>query len=171
MFVPCLNPTGWALHLEFETSLRECHLPKIQPPAVLVGITGQGKTRGMAAVLGIHATINQHVAFIKPRSQELDTEYMCYLLGHAYAFLRSDSDGAGSTKGAITCEQLSNMKVPVPPSSEQIDICSRIRQSLEVSKPLRVEIQRSLDLLIERRSALITAAVTGQIAIDDMKQD
>ena len=39
--------------VEFVTAaaLRECHLPKIQPPAVLVGITGQGKTRGMATTL------------------------------------------------------------------------------------------------------------------------
>lgn len=165
-----VSPVTDASRFVTETALRECHLPKIQPPAVLVGITGQGKTRGMAAVLGIEATINQHVAYIKPRSQELDTEYLSYLLGHAYAFLRSDSDGAGSTKGAITCEQLSNMKIPVPPISEQIDICSRIRQSLDVSKPLRADIKRSLDLLTERRAALITDAVTGQIPIEEMTQ-
>ena len=116
-------------------------------------------------MLGIEATINQHVAFIKPRSQELDTEYLCYLLEHAYEFLRSDSDGAGSTKGAITCGQLANMKIPIPPNGEQIDICTRIRQSLDVSMPLRAEIQCSLDLLIERRSALITSAVIGQISL------
>ena len=161
-----VSPVTDASRFVTETALRECHLPKIQPPAVLVGITGQGKTRGMAAVLGIEATINQHVAFIKPRSQEIDAEYLCYLLGHAYAFLRSDSDGAGSTKGAITCEQLATMKIPVPPSGEQGDICSRIRQSLAVLKPLRAEIRRSLDLLTERRSALITAAVTGQIPLE-----
>jgi type I restriction enzyme S subunit len=164
-----VSPVTDASRFVTEKALRECHLPKIQPPAVLVGITGQGKTRGMAAVLGIEATINQHVAFIKPRSQELDTEYICYLLANAYAFLRSDSDGAGSTKGAITCEQLANMKIPVPPSSEQIDICSRIRQSLEVSKPLSADIQRTLGLLTERRSALITAAVTGQIPPEEMR--
>ncbi len=163
-----VSPVTEASRFVTETALRECHLPKIKPPSVLVGITGQGKTRGMAAVLGIEATINQHVAFIKPRSQELDTEYLCFMLGHAYAFLRSDSDGAGSTKGAITCEQLANMKSPVPPRSEQVDICTRIRQSLNVSKPLRAAIQRSLDLLTERRSALITAAVTGQIQLEDM---
>lgn len=122
----------------------------------------------MAAVLGIEATINQHLAFIKPRAQELDTEFLYYLLGHAYAFLRSDSDGAGSTKGAITCEQLANMKIPVPPGDEQIQICSRIRQSLDVSKPLHSEIQSSLDLLTERRAALITAAVTGRIPLEEM---
>ena len=162
---PVTNPSRFVT----EAALRECHLPQIQPPAVLVGITGQGKTRGMASLLGIEATINQHLAFIKPRTQELLTDYLCHLLGHAYAFLRSDSDGAGSTKGAITCEQLANMKIPVPPSGEQIEICTRIRQSLDVSEPLRSEIQSSLNLLAERRAALITAAVTGQIPLEAMR--
>jgi len=122
----------------------------------------------MAAVLGIEATINQHLAFIKPSTQALGTDYLCHLLGYAYAFLRSDSDGAGSTKGAITCEQLANMRIPVPPRVEQIEICARIGQALDVSMPLRSKIQGLLDLLTERRSALITAAVTGQIQLGEM---
>ena len=164
-----VSPVMNASRFVTEAALRECHLPKIQPPAVLVGITGQGKTRGMASVLGVEATINQHLAFIKPRTQELDTDFLCYLLGHAYAFLRSDSDGAGSTKGAITCEKLANMKIPVPPQGEQIEICARIKLSLDDSEPLRSEIQSSLNLLTERRSALITAAVTGQIPLEAMQ--
>lgn len=163
-----VSPVTVASRFVTDAALRECHLPKIQPPAVLVGITGQGKTRGMAAVLGIEATINQHLAFIKPRTQALGTDYLCHLLGHAYAFLRSDSDGAGSTKGAITCEQLANMKIPVPPRGDQIEICARIRQALDASGPVRSKIQRSLDLLTERRAALITAAVTGQIPLEAM---
>ncbi|MEI6615752.1 MAG: restriction endonuclease subunit S [Cyanobium sp. ELA507] len=163
-----LSPVTSASRYVTETALRECHLPKIKPPAVLVGITGQGKTRGMAALLGMEATINQHLAFIKPRSKQTSTEYLCYLLGHAYAFLRSDSDGAGSTKGAITCEQLANLKIPVPPIEEQIEICSRIVQSLDILMPLRSEITNSLVLLAERRSSLITAAVTGQIPMEAM---
>lgn len=163
-----VSPVTSASRYVTEIALRECHLPKIQPPAVLVGITGQGKTRGMAALLGMEATINQHLAFIKPRSQQIGTEYLCYLLGHAYVFLRSDSDAAGSTKGAITCEQLASMKIPVPPIDEQIDICTKIEKSLVVSTPLRSEITKSLDLLAERRSSLITDAVTGQIAMEAM---
>ncbi len=165
-----LSPVTSASRYVTETALRECHLPIIQPPAVLVGITGQGKTRGMVALLGMEATINQHLAFIKPRSQKIGTEYLYYLLGHAYAFLRSDSDGAGSTKGAITCEQLANLKIPVPPIKEQIEICTRIGQTLDVSTPLRSEITSSLDLLAERRSSLITAAVTGQIPLERMNK-
>lgn len=163
-----VSPVTSASRYVTEIALRECHLPKIQPPAVLVGITGQGKTRGMATLLGMEATINQHLAFIKPSPQQIDTEYLYYLLGHAYVFLRSDSDAAGSTKGAITCEQLANMKIPVPPVDEQIAICSKIEKTLVVSTPLRLEITKSLDLLAERRSSLITAAVTGQISMEAM---
>ena len=124
---------------------------------------------GMAALLGIEATINQHLAFIKPHSQQIEPDYLCFLLGHAYPFLRSDSDATGSTKGAITCELLSNMKIPVPPIDEQNDICTRIEKTLEVTRPLRSEIKRSLNLLAERRSSIITAAVTGQIPLEAMK--
>lgn len=164
------SPVTSASRYVSKTALRECHLPKIQPPAVLVGITGQGKTRGMAAVLGMEATINQHLAFIKPSSQQIDATYLYFLLGHAYAFLRSDSDGAGSTKGAITCEQLANVKIPVPPIDEQIAICARLGQSLRASSPLHAEIKKSIGLLAELRSSLITAAVTGSISMEEMAQ-
>lgn len=52
-----------------DTALRECHLPIVPPGSVLVAITGQGKTRGKAAVLQVEATINQHIAFITPHPQ------------------------------------------------------------------------------------------------------
>ena len=152
-----------------ERALRECHLPVVQPPAVLVGITGQGKTRGMASILAIDATINQHLAYLKPRNGRLLAEFLRMVLVHAYGFLRSDSDGAGSTKGAITCEQLSNTKVPVPPISEQHLICSYIDRFQAKAAPLRAAISASLDLLRERRAALISAAVTGQIPLAQMQ--
>jgi type I restriction enzyme S subunit len=149
-------------------ALRECHLPVIYPPAVLVGITGQGKTRGMASLLAIKATINQHLAYLKPKDDRLSANYLRAILMHAYEFLRSDSDGAGSTKGAITCEQLANTKIPIPPAKEQEEICSRIEQFAEKSEPLIANVRTSINLLRSRRNALITAAVTGQIPLEEM---
>ena len=60
------------------------------------------------------------------------------------------------------------MKIPVPPSDEQSGICARIQGSLDIALPLEAQIQRSLKLLQERRAALITAAVTGQIPLEEM---
>jgi len=149
-------------------ALKECHLPTINPPAVLVGITGQGKTRGMASVLTIEATINQHLAFLKPRSKRITAEYLRYVLVRAYSFLRSDSDGSGSTKGAITCEQLANFRIALPPEKEQLRIVRQIQEGELVTDRIQQELNASVRFLTERRAAIITAAVTGQIMPEEI---
>jgi type I restriction enzyme S subunit len=147
------------------TALRECHLPKIQPPAVLVGITGQGKTRGMATTLRIESTINQHLAFLKPNCGVCDVEYLRRVLDLAYHFLRIESEGAGSTKGAITCEQLANLRIPIPPVEEQENIVGHLNQRLIRDANLISNIFKSIEGLREYRTALISAAVTGKIDV------
>ena len=113
-----------------QTALKECHLPMIDPPAVLVGITGQGKTRGMATTLKLRTTINQHLAYIKTFEGNLATEFLRRVVDCAYDFLRSESEGGGSTKGAITCEQLGEMHIPVPPRKEQDGIIASLQAAL-----------------------------------------
>jgi type I restriction enzyme S subunit len=151
-----------------EEALTECHLPKISPPALLVAITGQGKTRGKSAVLEFEATINQHLAFIKPEPDAADCLYLSLLLDTAYPFIRSDSESAGSTRGAITCEQLGNFYVTLPPREEQSEILSFAEEQIATIGSVEETLRRSISLLKERRSALITAAVTGQIEPEAM---
>ncbi len=146
-----------------EPALLECHLPKIKPPALLVAITGQGKTRGKSTVLEFEATINQHLAYIKPQKDSANCLYLSYLLDTAYEFIRSDSDGAGSTRGAITCEQLGNFYISLPPLMEQLKILNFIDEEISEFDQVEEDLRLSLSLLKERRSALITAAVTGQL--------
>ncbi|MFM2168847.1 MAG: hypothetical protein RIS79_3218 [Verrucomicrobiota bacterium] len=148
-----------------ERALKECHLPIIVPPAVLVGITGQGKTRGMAAMLGMKATINQHVAYVKPSIAEFDVHYLLRSFEMAYLKLRRDSEEAGATKGAITCEQIGNLRIPFPPIAEQQVIVAHLDSELAKFDTLTAEAQRAIELLQERRTSLISAAVTGQIDV------
>lgn len=151
------------------TALAECHLPIIDPPAVLVGITGQGKTRGTATLLMFRATINQHVAYLKPDDRKVNAPYLHRLLETAYDFLRNESDGGGSTKGAITCDQLANMKVALPPLNEQTVVSDFIESRLNRMQVLRSQIEEVIDRLLEYRSALITAAVTGKFDVREVK--
>ena len=148
-----------------ERALRECHLPIITPPAVLVGITGQGRTRGMATILLVEATINQHVAYLKPISKSIDVFFLRRVFDMAYVYLRRDSEEGGSTKGAITCEQIGNLKIAIPPQVEQKEIISHVDRVSREFDTLTAEAQRAIDLLQERRTALISAAVTGQIDV------
>jgi type I restriction enzyme S subunit len=146
-------------------ALKECHLPIVEPPAALVGITGQGRTRGMAAQLMLTATVNQHVAFIKPSTKRIAVDYLLRVLEASYDRLRLDSEGSGSTKGAITCEQLGLWSVPLPDHPEQEEIVSFLKVQVEMHESLKAESERAIELLQERRSALISAAVTGQIDV------
>ena len=150
-----------------ELATQECHLPQVKRGSVLMAITGQGKTRGRAAVLSFDATINQHLAFIHPKQSRLLPWFLKWTLFAAYDFLRSISDDAGGTKGALTCEEVANLRVPVPPVREQAGILENIATSVERLDSLRAVAKNTISLIKERRSALISAAVTGQI---DMEQ-
>ena len=146
-------------------ALKECHLPIIEPPAVLIGITGQGKTRGMAAPLTFTATVNQHLAYVKPDQERLGVDFLLRALEAAYEHLRTESEGVGSTKGAITCGQLGAWFMPVPDIPEQAKIVAFLTGELGKLDALTEEAERGIAYLQERRTALISAAVTGQIDV------
>lgn len=147
---------------QFVTDLarRECHLPLLQPGTVLVAITGQGKTRGQAVVLSIPATINQHMAFVAPNPDLIATWFLRWSFYRAYEYLRSISDDAGGTKGALTCEDIANLRIPVPPLDEQGAIIARLAHETAHLGALLAAKQRLLDLLAEKRKAIIATAVT-----------
>jgi type I restriction enzyme, S subunit len=146
-------------------ALDECHLPIVTPPAVLVGITGQGKTRGMVARLCLTATVNQHLAYIKPDERRLSVPYLARVLEAAYDHLRTESEGAGSTKGAITCDQLGRLRITAPSIKEQGEIVEFLTRETSKLNGLVSAAESAIGLLKERRSALIAAAVTGQIDV------
>lgn len=148
-----------------DAALRECHLPRLQPGTVLVAITGQGKTRGQAVVLSIEATINQHMAFVSPDPALVDAWFLRWSFYRAYDYLRSISDDAGGTKGALTCEDVAGLRIPVPTLDEQRTIAEHIAEETAKLDVVRAATERTIALLKERRTALITAAVTGQLDV------
>jgi type I restriction enzyme S subunit len=148
-----------------EKAFRECHLPLVKSGSVLVGITGRGKTRGQAVVLSFEATINQHLAFITPKKGVVNPWFLRWAFFAAYDFLRSISDDAGGTKGALTCEEVSALRMPLPPFDEQRAIVAHITTETAKLDALRAATERTIALLKEHRAALIAAAVTGKINV------
>ena len=146
-------------------AVRECHLPTVNSGAVLIAITGQGKTRGQAVVLSMQATINQHLAFVQPDPSRMRPWFLRWALFAAYPFLRSISDDAGGTKGALTCEDVGNLRVPVPSPSEQATILDHVAALTGRIDSLRAATEKTLSLIKERRAALIAAAVTGRLDV------
>jgi type I restriction enzyme S subunit len=149
-----------ATELITELALRVCSLRLLPQDTVVVGMVGQGKTRGLAAILKMEAAINQNMAAIcsGPRLRPM---FLLFFFGAAYEWVRES--GRGSNQAALNCELLSEMRIALPPISEQEGVVRLLVTNNERVDELINKTERSIELLKERRSALITAAVTGQI--------
>lgn len=143
-------------------ALERCSLRLLPVGTVVVGMIGQGKTRGMAALLRIPATINQNLAAICPDKKVLG-EYVLYVLHAVYEWLREA--GRGGNQAAMNCEMLSALRIPMPPIEEQKEIVAFIEIEVGKLDSLRFAGEHAIDLLRERRSALIAAAVTGKVDV------
>jgi len=65
----------------------------------------------------------------------------------------------------INREKLAEVMLPVPPESEQQQIGNEIRKKTKATDDLIQKTKRAIRLAQERRSALISAAVTGKIDV------
>ena len=130
--------------------------------SVVIGMVGQGRTRGLAARLEIDAYINQNMAAIVPASP-LNTAYLHYALVQSYKPIREH--GRGGQRDALNCEIVGSIRIPLPPLPEQQKIAAQLDQQAEFERSQRRLVSEQIDHLEEYRSALITNAVTGKIKV------
>lgn len=93
----------------------------------------------------------------------LDAEYLMW----TFRAMRSEFQSLmiGSTHKTIYQPTAAAFRIPVPPMSEQRRIAAYLDEQTEKIDALTEETERFLELAQERRAALITAAVTGQIDV------
>jgi len=78
----------------------------------------------------------------------------------------------GSAQPKLTIEALTNLVIAVPPSeNERGQIEQFVVMQNMLSNNLIVEAQRAITLLQERRTALVSAAVTGKIDVRGLVAD
>lgn len=106
----------------------------------------------------------QRVAKIQPGEQMRGRFIARMLSSHAFGphFL---PETTGVSVPHISGDQIAAFVVPVPPVEEQDAICNFIDAALVEIDALFDEAKKGVALLLERRSALIAAAVTGQIDV------
>lgn len=145
-------------------ALKECHLPLVKEGSIVIAITGQGKTRGTAAMLAIPATINQHLAYIEIQGSAVLSEFVYLALKSHYHRLRAISE-SGSTKGALTCQDIKEFKIALPPRSEQEALVSTSKELEKRFARLVAKVGSQIQSLKTLRSTLIAHAVTGRIRV------
>jgi len=116
--------------------------------------------RGESSVFGYQKALHR----LRPRSQDNDTaEFFFFSLLTAKkrgVFEESDSK---ATIAHLPAEKFRQYRFAFPPTLEQREIAQHVRVECERLDVLLTKTELSIELLKERRSGLITAAVTGQI--------
>ena len=74
-------------------------------------------------------------------------------------------EAKGATMDGLNMHILGDLPLPVPPRVEQEAILDQLHRSLASFDAMSSSVEESILLLKERRSALISAAVTGQIDV------
>jgi type I restriction enzyme S subunit len=133
--------------------------------AILVVVRGMILARTFPVVETLTAmAINQDLKAIIPR-EGLSTSFLTWLLRGSEHESLQRLDEAGHGTKALRMDAWTSMQVPIPPVDEQADIAKFVEQEIVKLDSLKAEAERAINLLQERRSALISAAVTGKIDV------
>ena len=126
---------------------------------VMLGLIGQGKTKGMTAILKIESTCNQNLAYLIPNKELLHYEYLFYCFKAMYIYMRGI---VGESQAGIYQGFLKKQYIPLPPIDTQIkisellnSICSKVNRSIQNREQI-------IEELNEYKKSLIYEVVTGK---------
>ncbi|MGI2930867.1 restriction endonuclease subunit S [Vibrio fluvialis] len=126
-----------------------------------------GATTGLASIVQkdvLPANTNQAVSFIRPANPKLSYWIVNWLTTE---FVQS-TIWMGAVQAAqpnLSMEDLGNIPIVVPPESELVLIQESLKGKLATLDNLMIKAESAISIMQERRTALISAAVTGKIDV------
>ena len=108
------------------------------------------------------AYVSQHLALCRPNT-DINPRWLAYALFALPMRCQFNQMMYGGTKVQLALGDVKNISVPVPPPDEQNAIATHLDALARNAQKVKSSILSAIDRLREYRSALITAAVTGQL--------
>lgn len=140
---------------------------RLRPNDIVYSIRGSIGDAELVPEELLDANITQDVARVSP-GPRVNPRWLLYFLKSKGLFAQLDREATGATIRGINIFSLKRAIVALPSLSEQKDIVRFLDGQCERIDRLSKAAGRSVELLRERRAALITASVTGQI---DMRSE
>ncbi len=131
--------------------------------SVLLGMIGEGKTRGQTAILKIDACNNQNCAAIWVSRTQVPPEYVYYWLWSQYDNTRRTS--SGNNQPALNKARIEAMLLPLPPLAEQIRIVAEVERHLSVIEELETTVAANLQRAGRLRQAILQQAFSGRLPL------
>lgn len=142
-----------------DRGLRESSTKLIPPRCVLVGLAGQGKTRGTVAMNLVELCTNQSIAAIFP-NEHFVAEYLYYSLDARYDELRAMSTGDGG-RGGLNLRIIRSIELPFPSREEQAAIATVLSDmDAEIAA-----LERRRDRTQQIKQGMMQQLLTGRIRL------
>lgn len=142
-----------------EKGLKESGTKSVPAGCVLVGLAGQGKTRGTTAINRIDLCINQSIAAILPSSNH-DSNYLYYNFDNRYDEIRGLSTG-GEGRGGLNLSIIGEILVKFPPKPEQIAIAKVLSDMDAEIEKLESQLTKYQNL----KQGMMQMLLTGKIRL------
>ncbi|MFP8957635.1 restriction endonuclease subunit S [Natrialbaceae archaeon A-CW3] len=112
---------------------------------------------------GENVLLGQRTVLIRPDRSQITTNYLSYMLQNPSIEWYSELMSQGSTVPHLNVSDIKDLPVFLPPIEERKDIVKRLNEIDHKITLAYNNIENSINLHQEKRRALITDAVTGQI--------
>ena len=171
-FVFLSTPNIKSSNIDFENvnyinKFRYDESPEIKLQVGDILLAKDGSTLGTVNVvrsLPRPATVNSSIAVITP-NDILNSIFLYYLFESSYMENTIKIIKGGMGVPHLFQEDLNKFYIPLPPLEEQHTIAAFLDHETEKIDTLITKARHTIDLLKERRTALISAAVTGKIDV------
>jgi type I restriction enzyme S subunit len=159
---------GWALDDVKYVSESDCEeFDRRVVPQIGDVLYTKGGTTGIARVVDLEGRFQGwvHIAVLKVKQDMVDSHFLAFALNSVGCYEQSQLLTRGATNNDLGLTRMIKIWFVLPPIEEQRQVVAFLRSETKMIDALAAEAQKAIDLLQERRTALITAAVTGQIDV------
>ncbi|KAA0976131.1 restriction endonuclease subunit S [Pseudomonas sp. ANT_J28] len=133
---------------------------RVRANDVLLNITGASIGRScLVPEIFQPANVNQHVCIIRPESRET-AKWLSLCLKSESVQSQIDFSQNGAGREGLNFEQIGNICISLPPTTERLRISEHLEHEVARIDGLIAKKTRFIELLCEKRQALITHAVT-----------
>ena len=130
----------------------------ISKNAVMVALNGQGKTKGMSAILRIDSACNQSLCAFSCNAGILYYEYLFWCFQTMYTYLRQMS--GDDVRDGLAASYVKKQKIPVPKYEEQQAIADFLDKECVQIDSIAADLEKQIELLQQYKKSLITETVT-----------
>lgn len=142
-----------------ELGLQNSNAKILPVNTVMLGLIGQGKTKGLTAILKTEVCCNQNLAYLIADEKYLHYRYLFYCFKAMYFYIRGL---VGESQAGIYSYFLKKLHIPLPDIEQQIRISDYLDTKCEAIKNSINKRERIIEKFTSYKRSLICEIVTGK---------